>query len=362
MPAAILVLCGACSGGGNSSQVNYSVEGTAADSLKMVYLTDQANDSILDSVAVNAGAFALKGQAAKDALLGIRAKDDSWTVLFLNDGTPVKVNLDTHALEGSEQNNRLTNYDLESAKLIEDMQSFVDTLLTLSEEEVNAKIPQYEAKVKAIGNYYKKIFETEKDNYIPVAFLKNTIGINGLEESGALLDSTHFYMSHPIAKALKDELGAQIAAEEAARAEANKILGQKFTDFEQADPQGKNHKLSEYVGQGKWVLVDFWASWCGPCRAEMPNVVEAYNKYHDKGFDIVGISYDSKHDAWVKAIDELKMPWTHLSDLKGWENVSSDLYGIKAIPANLLINPEGTIEARDLRGEALQQKLAEIFG
>ena len=89
MPAAILVLCGACSGGGNSSQVNYSVEGTAADSLEMVYLTDQANDSILDSVAVNAGAFALKGQADKDALLGIRAKDDSWTVLFLNDGTPV---------------------------------------------------------------------------------------------------------------------------------------------------------------------------------------------------------------------------------------------------------------------------------
>jgi peroxiredoxin len=91
-------------------------------------------------------------------------------------------------------------------------------------------------------------------------------------------------------------------------------------------------------------------------------VVEAYNKYHDKGFDVVGISYDSKQEAWVKAIDELKMPWTHLSDLKGWENVSSDLYGIKAIPANLLINPEGTIEARDLRGEALQQKLAEIFG
>ena len=154
----------------------------------------------------------------------------------------------------------------------------------------------------------------------------------------------------------------KIAAEEAARAEANKILGQKFIDFEQADPQGKNHKLSEYVGQGKWVLVDFWASWCGPCRAEMPNVVEAYNKYHEKGFDVVGISYDSKQEAWVKAIDELKMPWTHLSDLKGWENVSSDLYGIKAIPANLLINPEGTIVARDLRGEALQQKLAEIFG
>ena len=94
----------------------------------------------------------------------------------------------------------------------------------------------------------------------------------------------------------------------------------------------------------------------------MPNVVAAYDKYHQKGFDIVGISFDNSKEAWVKAIDELKMPWAHISDLKGWENAASDIYNIKAIPANLLIDPEGKIVARDLRGDDLQAKLAEIFG
>ena len=142
----------------------------------------------------------------------------------------------------------------------------------------------------------------------------------------------------------------------------NEILGKPFTDLEEADVDGKMHKLSEYVGKGRWVLVDFWASWCGPCRAEMPNVVENYKKYHDKGFDIVGLSFDNKKEAWVKAISDLQMPWTHLSDLKGWQTKASEVYGIRSIPASLLINPEGIIVARDLRGPALGAKLKEIFG
>ncbi len=134
-----------------------------------------------------------------------------------------------------------------------------------------------------------------------------------------------------------------------------------FTDFEQPDMDGTMHRLSEYAGKGHWLLVDFWASWCGPCRAEMPNVVEAYEKYHEKGFDIIGVSYDKDKDSWRQAISDLKMPWTHLSDLQGWENATSSIYGIQAIPANLLIDPEGHIVARDLRGEELQMALAQIF-
>lgn len=139
------------------------------------------------------------------------------------------------------------------------------------------------------------------------------------------------------------------------------MVGKRFLDVREADPDGRYHRLSKYAGKGKWVLVDFWASWCGPCRAEMPNVVAAYKKYHDKGFEIVGFSFDVDKDAWLNAIEAWEMPWIHLSDLKGWESHAGQVYGIRGIPDNILINPEGIIVARDLRGSELKEYLSAIL-
>src|SRR6185312_5922417 len=134
-------------------------------------------------------------------------------------------------------------------------------------------------------------------------------------------------------------------------------IGAQMMNFSQADTTGKPVQFADF--KGKYVLVDFWASWCGPCRAENPNVLKAYNKYKDKGFTVVGISLDEKGDKWKKAIRDDHMPWDELSDLKGWKNDVSEYFGIQGIPSNLLVDPSGKIVARDLRGEALDQKLGE---
>jgi peroxiredoxin len=137
-------------------------------------------------------------------------------------------------------------------------------------------------------------------------------------------------------------------------------VGQMYLSFFLPDTSGNNVFLLNMIGEN-YLLLDFWASWCAPCREENPNLVEMYNKYNAEGFEILGVSLDRRRDRWTRAIRNDNLTWTHVSDLKGWESAVGKLYGIRSIPSNLLIDPEGRIIAKNLRGRELRDKLAEIF-
>ena len=357
----IAVLTVLAAAGCAKDTAKYVISGTGLEDGAVVRLVDQISMEAIDTAVVADGTFALKGKAGKDAFLALSADGSNWTFPLINDGEALEFDFEDHAVDGSDLNEKIAECDRKTDALLVEYNTFFNELVKLPEEEQMAKMPEHDVWYKKLSDCLLGVIEENMDNLVPVAFIRNLLSLSGPDKFNELLASNAPFTQHPYVLDLKRRIDESEARQKEADEKKQAIIGQKFLDLEEADPDGNQHKLSEYAGQGKWVLVDFWASWCGPCKAEMPNVVNAYKKYHDKGFEVVGLSFDREKEPWVEAITSWEMPWIHLSDLKYWQTVATEVYNVNSIPDNLLIDPEGTVVARCLRGDALEAKLAEIF-
>ena len=250
------------------------------------------------------------------------------------------------------------NSYLEETKQFQSLQQeIIDKFYAAQAEEAD------EATMNAILEQYYAINE-EKSNFDSVYMADNPASPVALY----LLRSVYYSLD-------ADELGKALSAFDASLHQSryythmsehlermkNVGVGQKFTDLELPDPEGNMMKLSDVAGNGV-LLIDFWAAWCGPCRNANPGIVELYNEFSDKGFDIVGVSLDRSKEEWLKAIDDDKLTWHHMSDLKFWQSEAAKTYAVAAIPHTVLLDAEGTIIAKNLSKEELKEKLTELLG
>jgi peroxiredoxin len=365
--AAVMICSGTQSFAQNGK---YFLKGNIAGASGKIYLMHELNGSpvTVDSAKVVNGEFIFKGSVKSPGFYSLTNKGLKYPIQFILENSAITVTKTADSLamaeiKGSAAQDVYTGFYSGPWKEITAVAGDIYGRLDKAEKAAKAAGTKVDSLTRA--GFDQEFTELDKKNQMTVkAYISKHPSSAGA--AAIIYDRFIGYPNFPVARELfagltkeaqQSAIGAMI--NKSLTIDANTAKGKAAPAISMTDKDGKIVQLSDF--KGKYVLIDFWASWCGPCRKENPNVVAAYKKYHDKGFEILGISLDSKKDAWLKAIEADGLTWTHVSELKGWQNSAATKYGVKAVPASFLIDPNGNVVGKDLRGEELNKTLAQLF-
>ncbi len=344
--------------------------------LEQLFFSEK-NPEVLDTAEIKAGKFEVAATGSEEGLYRLRLEKQEMGFIFINDKSNINFSADANdiSLDGPNFNTPANKTFKSFLVAIDAKQKALNNLSTeIDSLKKNKKMDSLVAvKVTSLTNNatsFKKFIvrsiDSIADPVVAMFALGYTRGIDPAELKTVLPKLAKRYPTHAGMTGLITIINEMISKKDAPPALAEKgkekavgkiSVGNMAPDFTLKDTEGNPFSLSSL--KGNYVLIDFWASWCGPCRAENPNVVANYNKYKTKNFTILGVSLDEDKNKWLAAIKTDNLIWKHISDLKGWANEAAVAYGVQSIPFNLLLDPTGKIIAIDLRGEELGKKLEE---
>ncbi len=347
-----------------SSEPHFTIKGLIANADSITFLLQKrvaGKIVTIDSAYSKKGVFKMKGKIEYPDMVQLLAKNTNYATSFFLENSDMTItgkldSLFDAKVTGSKTQDEYRGLINSNKPLSEEYSKLYNDYQEARRSNDTAKVRLIQKSAEAISSQMqtlqKDFVKNNPSSYVTPLLLRD---LSLDMESGELEAAVNALDTNVAKVPVMQDIIAKVKALKAVE------IGQKAPDFTLNDVNGNPVSLYSKLGS-KLLLIDFWAAWCSPCRQENPNVVKLYNEYHKKGFDIFGVSLDQSKDDWVKAIEADKLTWTHVSDLQYWNSAAAKLYAVGAIPANFLLDETGTIIARNLRGDALRNKVSEILG